>query len=109
MLRTPRLLVLGDLSIHATAALTGVAQDFMATMTTMELSQCVIGSTHEKGHTLDLFFSTELRDGGLDVEGLVIAPLSWSDHFLVKFSLLASSSLCNGGGSIKMIRLSWRP
>ena len=45
VLRTPRLLVLGDLNIHAEAALTGAAQDFMAAMTTMGLSQCVIGPT----------------------------------------------------------------
>ena len=87
VLRTPRLLVLGDLNIHAKAALTGVAQDFMATMTTMGLPQYVIGPTYEKGHTLDLVFSMGLEDG--DVEGLVVIPLSWSDHVLVKFSLLA--------------------
>ena len=97
-------LVLGDLNIHAEAALTGTAQDFMAAMTTMGLSQCVISPTHEKGRTLDLVFSTGLEDGGLDMEELVVTPLSWSDHFLVKFSLLASSSPCKGGGSLKMIR-----
>ena len=70
VLRTPRLLVLGDLNIHAQAALTGAGQDFIAAMTTMELFQCVIGLTHEKGHTLDMVSST-----GLDVEGLVLTPL----------------------------------
>ena len=64
----------------------------------MGLSQCVIGPTHEKGHTLDLAFSTGL---GLDVEGLIVTPLSWSDHFLVKFSLLASSSLCKRGDPLR--------
>ena len=58
LLRTPRLLVLADLNIHAEAALSGVAQDFMATMTTMGLSQFVVGPTHGKAHTLDLIFST---------------------------------------------------
>ena len=47
VLRIPRLLVLGDLNIHAKAALTGAAQDFMDAMTTMGLSQCVIGPMHE--------------------------------------------------------------
>ena len=97
VLRTPRLLVLGDFNIHVEAALTAAAQDFMG------LSQYVIGPTHEKGHTLDLVFSTGLEDGGLDMDRLVVTPLLWSDHFLVKFSLLASSSLCKAGGSIKMI------
>ena len=104
MLRTPGCWCWGDLNIHTKAALTGVAQDFMATMTTMELSQYVIGLTYEKGHKLDLVFSTELEDGDLDVEGLVVSPFSWSDNFLVKFSLLAASPLCKGGGSIKMLR-----
>ena len=45
VLRTPRLLVLGDCNIHAEAALTGAAQDFMAAMTIMGLSKCVIGPT----------------------------------------------------------------
>ena len=58
VVRTPRFLTLGDINIHAKATLTGVAQDFMAAMTTMGLSQHVIGPTHEKGHTLDLIFST---------------------------------------------------
>ena len=49
---------------------------------------------------MDLVFSMGLEDGGLDVEGLVVTPLSWSDHFL---SLLASSPLCKDGGSMKMI------
>ena len=35
VLRTPMLLMLGDLNIHAKAALTGAAQDFMAAMTIM--------------------------------------------------------------------------
>ena len=36
----------------------------MAAMTTMGLSQHVIGPTDEKGHTLDQVFSTGRRDGG---------------------------------------------
>ena len=44
-------------------------------MTTMGLSQCVIGPTHEKGHTLDLVFTTGLEGGGLDVEGAGRDPI----------------------------------
>ena len=47
VVKTPRLLLLGDLNLHAEATLTGAVQNFMATMTTMGLSQHVIGLTHE--------------------------------------------------------------
>ncbi|KAF7252108.1 putative uncharacterized transposon-derived protein F52C9.6, partial [Varanus komodoensis] len=67
VLRTPRMLVLGDFNIHAEASLTGAAQDFMASMTAMGLSQHVTGPTHERGHTLDLVFSTGQEEGGLRV------------------------------------------
>ena len=79
----------------------------MATMTTMGLFQQVIGLTHEKGHTLDLGFSMGQVDAGPDVVGLSLTLLSWSDHFLVKFRLPATTTLCRGVGSIKMIH-PWR-
>ncbi|KAF7245196.1 Receptor-type tyrosine-protein phosphatase mu [Varanus komodoensis] len=58
VLRTPRMLVLGDFSLHVEMDLTRAAQNFMASMTAMGLSQHVSGLTHERGHTLDLVFST---------------------------------------------------
>ncbi|KAF7253384.1 hypothetical protein EYD10_00388 [Varanus komodoensis] len=83
VLRTPRMLVLGDFNLHAESGLTGAAQDFMASMTAMGLSQHVTGPTHEHGHTLDLVFSMGQEEGGLRVRNLCLKPLSWSDHFLV--------------------------
>ncbi|KAF7253167.1 Xanthine dehydrogenase/oxidase [Varanus komodoensis] len=96
VLRTPRMLVLGDFNLHAETGLTGAAQDFMASMTAMGLSQHVTGPTHERGHTLDLVFSTEQEEGGLRVSNLCLTPLSWSDHFLVRFVLESDFSLCKG-------------
>ncbi|KAF7247744.1 Reverse transcriptase-like protein [Varanus komodoensis] len=43
------------------------AQDFIASMVAMGLSQHVIGPTHECGHTLDLVFSTGQEEGGLRI------------------------------------------
>ncbi|KAF7245134.1 Threonylcarbamoyladenosine tRNA methylthiotransferase [Varanus komodoensis] len=96
VLRTPRMLVLGDFNLHAETGLTGAAQDFMASMTAMGLSQHVTGPTHERGHTLDLVFSTGQEEGGLRVRNLCLTPLSWSDHFLVRFVLESGLSLCKG-------------
>ncbi|KAF7248685.1 Targeting protein for Xklp2-B [Varanus komodoensis] len=67
VLRTPRMLVLGDFNLHAETVLTGAAQDFMAAMTAMGLSQHVTGPTHERGHTPDLLFSTGQEGGDLEV------------------------------------------
>ncbi|KAF7247270.1 Netrin receptor UNC5B [Varanus komodoensis] len=104
VLRTPRMLVLGDFNIHAEASLTGAAQDFMASMTAMGLSQHVTGPTHERGHTLDLVFSTGQEEGGLRVRNLCLTPLSWSDHFLVRFVLESDISLCKGADPIVWVR-----
>ncbi|KAF7236044.1 putative RNA-directed DNA polymerase from transposon BS [Varanus komodoensis] len=90
------MLVLGDFNLHAETGLTGAAQDFMASMTAMGLSQHVTGPTHERGHTLDLVFSMGQEEGGLRVRNLCLTPLSWSDHFLVRFVLESGLSLCKG-------------
>ncbi|XP_053151089.1 uncharacterized protein LOC128344612 [Hemicordylus capensis] len=102
-LGSPRLIVLGDFNVHAEAPLVGAAQDFMASMATMGLSQLVSGPTHVAGHTLDLVFADrEIND--LEAGEFEITPLSWADHHLVGFSLTALSALCRGGGPIKMVR-----
>ncbi|KAF7247959.1 putative RNA-directed DNA polymerase from transposon BS [Varanus komodoensis] len=104
VLRTPRMLVLGDFNLHAEASLTGAAQDFMASMMAMGLSQHVTGPTHERGHSLDLVFSTGQEEGGLRVSNLCLTPLSWSDHFLVRFVLESDFSLCKGADPIVWVR-----
>ncbi|XP_053154385.1 uncharacterized protein LOC128345841 [Hemicordylus capensis] len=102
-LGSSRLIVLGDFNVHAEAPLVGAAQDFMASMATMGLSQLVSGPTHVAGHTMDLVFADrEIND--LEVGEFETTPLSWTDHHLVGFSLTAPSALCRGGGPIKMVR-----
>ncbi|XP_061465819.1 uncharacterized protein LOC133376896 [Rhineura floridana] len=103
LLRSPRLLVLGDVNIHAKATLSRAAQDFMVSMTTMGLSQYAIGPTHVAGHTLDLVFATGHGVGDLNVGGLTSVPLSWTDHCLLKFRLTVAFPLCKGRGPIKLV------
>ncbi|KAF7249282.1 Peroxisome proliferator-activated receptor gamma coactivator 1-beta [Varanus komodoensis] len=104
VLRTPRMLVLGDFNLHAESGLTGVAQDFMASMTAMGLSQHVIGPTHERGHTLDLVFTTGQEEDDLRVRNLCLTPLSWSDHLLVRFVLESGLSLYKSADPIVWAR-----
>ncbi|KAF7239258.1 hypothetical protein EYD10_14085 [Varanus komodoensis] len=104
VLKTPRMLVLGDFNLHAEMVLTGAAQDFMASMAAMGLSQHVIGPTHECGHILDLVFSTGQEEGDLRVRNLSLTPLSWSDHFLIRFELESGLSLCKGADPIVLVR-----
>ncbi|KAF7249458.1 RNA-directed DNA polymerase from mobile element jockey [Varanus komodoensis] len=98
------MLVLGDFNLHAESGLTGAAQDFMASMTAMELSQHVIGPTHERGHTLDLVFSTGQEEDDLRVRNLCLTPLSWSDHLLVRFVLESGLSLYKSADPIVWAR-----
>ena len=60
-----------------------MAQDFMAAMTTMGLSQHVTSPTHVAGHTWDLGFSSGQEEGDLKVGDIDISPLSWLDYFLL--------------------------
>lgn len=54
-LKTPRTIVLQNSSIHAKDNMQGHAQDFMAAMITVGLSQDVMSLKHEKEQLLDLF------------------------------------------------------
>ena len=103
VLRTPRMMVLGDLNFHAKTAVSRAPQDFMATMMTVGLSQHVIGLTHIRGHKLDLGFSTVEEDGDLKVGELASITLSWLDHFLLRFILWAAFPFCESEGPIKMV------
>lgn len=62
LLRSSRLLVLGDFSIHATAEVTGPAREFLETMDFLDISQYVNSPTHVVDHTLDLVFSAEQEE-----------------------------------------------
>ena len=83
MLESSRLVVLEDFNVHADTNLLGAAQHFMSFMTTLDLSQVISGPTYIAGHTLDLLFHAGQDDGDLGVEEFSVAPLSWTDHYLV--------------------------
>lgn len=70
VLKTLRLIVLKDLSIHAEATWLGVAQDFIVSMIPMCLSQVTTGPTHCVSHTLDLVFGSGQEEGDLKVGGI---------------------------------------
>lgn len=61
----------------------------LAAMTTMEMSQHVTGPTNVAGPTLDLVFLTGQEAGALKVGDIDTSPLTWSDHFLLRFKLSA--------------------
>lgn len=49
-----RLLVLGDINVHAKDATPSQAKDLVSFMAALGLSQFVSAPTHQAGHTLDL-------------------------------------------------------
>ena len=55
LLESPRLLVLGDFSIHTEADTSGPALEFLETMTSLNMCQHVNGPTHVGGQ-LTVFF-----------------------------------------------------
>lgn len=80
--------------IHTEANLSGAAHDFHVYHDKMGLSQVVSGSTHVAGSTFELVFCTGLNGDDLDMEGLLLVPLSWTDPHLVGFRLIGT--LCHG-------------
>ena len=83
----PRLLVLGVFNIHVEAEISSPALEFLETMASLDMSQHVNGPTQVGGRTLDLVFSTERSECGLMMTDFGSAPLSWSDHHLIKCNL----------------------
>uniref|UniRef100_A0A8D2J5Z0 Reverse transcriptase domain-containing protein n=1 Tax=Varanus komodoensis TaxID=61221 RepID=A0A8D2J5Z0_VARKO len=51
-----------------------------------------------------MVFSTGQEEGDLRVRNLSLMPLSWSDHFLTRFQLESSLSLCKGADPIVLVR-----
>ncbi|XP_058019805.1 uncharacterized protein LOC131188508 [Ahaetulla prasina] len=87
---TPRLLVMGDFNLPSSGSSSTAAREFTASMTALDLTQVVDGRTHIGGGTLDLIFVSGqwLRD--LDLKEIVIEPLSWSDHSLLRLDFLTA-------------------
>ena len=81
---TPRLVVMGDFNLPSVGETSGAAREFMASMTAMDLTQVVLGPTHEGGRTLDLIFVSGQWSRDLGTGDLAITPLSWTDHALLR-------------------------
>lgn len=64
ILESSILLLLGAFNIHAESAQDKPVPDFLATMSTLDLSQVISGSTHLGGHMLDLVFCSGSESGG---------------------------------------------
>lgn len=76
LLRSPRLVLLGDFNIHAEVQIANVSLDFMDTMMSMGLSQDVTVPTHMAGHTLDLVFTCGHREDDVKMINLKSLALS---------------------------------
>ncbi|XP_070593886.1 uncharacterized protein [Erythrolamprus reginae] len=100
----PRLIVLGDFNLPSLGEASGLAQEFMATMTAMDLTQVVQGPTHEGWHAPDMVFLSEQLSNGLRLRGLEVLPLSWSDHFLLRLDFLAPILPRREAEQIRMFR-----
>ena len=74
LLRSPKLLVLGDFNVHAGAKTSGPALEFLETMASLNMSQHVNGPTDVDGHTRDLIFSASWSECGLMVTDLESVP-----------------------------------
>ncbi|KAF7242125.1 Transcription factor COE3 [Varanus komodoensis] len=102
VLKTPRMLVLRDFNLHTETVLTGTAQDFMASMAAMGLSQHVIGPTHKRGHTLDLVFSTGQEEGDLRACCDDFAKHFWEKIAQIRHEL-DSTSESDSAGEVPML------
>lgn len=81
-MKFPRLLVLGYFNLLSLGQDSETAQNFMASMIAMGLTQVIHGLTQDSGHTVDVVFL--LKQWQCDRrEELLLAPLSWSDHAVV--------------------------
>lgn len=91
-LEYPRLIVLGDFSVHANDATTTQAIDLVSSMLILGLSQFILAPTHQVGHTLDLICII-----GIEADVVTIDAVPWSDHFAPKAQLSIPSPPCLGG------------
>ncbi len=80
------LLIAGDFNFHIDDSCNKSAVKFLDTCTTFGLLQHVQEPTHSNGHWLDLMLTKDFN-----VTGLIVSPLSPSDHFFVSFSTKATT------------------
>lgn len=81
-LRHANFIVLGDFNVHMDSGNCSLATQLADTLKGLNLVLKVCAPTHNAGLMLDLIFT---NDPTLKVEAPI--PLTWSDHWLVPFSL----------------------
>lgn len=79
----PGFMILGAFNLLSLAAGLEVAQEFMATMTSMGLPQVIQSLTQNSSPTPDLVFLLKQCQGNLDLGEWAVFLLSGSDHSLV--------------------------
>ncbi|XP_058047319.1 uncharacterized protein LOC131202394 [Ahaetulla prasina] len=84
---SPRLMVMGDFNLPLVGETSVTAREFMVSMTALDLTQLTNGPTHIGGNTLDLIFVSGQWLNDLELGDLVITPLSWSDHLLLRLDV----------------------
>jgi len=75
-------LIAGDMNVHVCCKSNQLAKDFLEMTDSFNLTQWVVGASHEKGHTLDIVLSF-----GLTVNIEEICNSGISDHFAILFSV----------------------
>lgn len=75
------ILILGDFNIHVCCPSRPLVKEFNHLLESFGLSQCVVGPTHERGHTLSLVLTL-----GFSVGSVQIADTVFSDHKTVLFN-----------------------
>ena len=78
-----RLCILGDFNIHVCCPSSAFVTDFITLYESFNLVQHITGSTHSKGHTLDLLLSH-----GLPLNNLNVVDFPPSDHKAILFQSL---------------------
>lgn len=80
-----RLFILGDFNIHVCCPDKPLVSEFLHIIDSFNLSQSMIGATHEKGHTLDLILSF-----GFTLQIVQIEDCCFSDHKPILFNTVLS-------------------
>jgi hypothetical protein len=89
VLSAQKLCLVGDFNFHVDDARNKDAIDFGALLESFGLKQHVTGSTHQKGHTLDLVIT---RSTDALVQDIGTKDTALSDHFWINCSLVGAAS-----------------
>lgn len=71
----------------------GCVGTVMTTVAAVDLFGIFSAPKHVPGHMLNLAFTAEGVYGNLGVEGIVIIPLPWTNHYLIEFRFIPSHGI----------------